>query len=228
MIRLPQWGRRGQAERFDLWVRVSSCGMFAFEPVVLATMIGPEVDTAALWAMTAGAAVHAVVCALLMSAGLDHCLARDRRGRGSRPVGLIAVAAGLTVAEVTIGALAYPGATPGHPDGPASALLVVTVTAFVTALSSAVPPPVTLAAVVSGGLAKLALSRSEGAPAEVAVPVAIALSGLLLVLVIACRSSMWTLRVVWELDRARKAQARLAVAEERLRFARDLDRKSVV
>ncbi|MFB9876534.1 sensor histidine kinase [Planobispora siamensis] len=220
MIRPVRWRGRGQAERFDLWARASSCGMFALEPVFLAVMVGSEVGTAALWTMTAGAAVHAVVCVLLASAGLNRYLTPDRRG--SRPAGLIAIAAGLTVAQVAIGALAYPGATPGHPDGPASALLVITVIAFVTALSSAVPYPLTLAAIVAGGLARWAVSRAEGAPVETAVPAAIALSALLLVVVIAFRSSMWTLRVVWELDRARKAQARLAVAEERLRFARDL------
>jgi two-component system sensor histidine kinase DesK len=36
------------------------------------------------------------------------------------------------------------------------------------------------------------------------------------------RSSVWALGVLWELDQARDMQARLAVAEERLRFARDL------
>jgi len=40
--------------------------------------------------------------------------------------------------------------------------------------------------------------------------------------VIACRGSAWTLRIMWELDRSRAVQARLSVAEERLRFARDL------
>ncbi|GAA2816940.1 sensor histidine kinase [Kitasatospora sp. CM 4170] len=37
-----------------------------------------------------------------------------------------------------------------------------------------------------------------------------------------CRSFAWLQSVVWELDAAREAQARLAVAEERLRFSRDL------
>lgn len=41
-------------------------------------------------------------------------------------------------------------------------------------------------------------------------------------LVASYRLSVWMLLVVWELDRSRQAQARLAVAEERLRFARDL------
>lgn len=37
-----------------------------------------------------------------------------------------------------------------------------------------------------------------------------------------CRSFAWLQSVVWELDAAREAQSRLAVAEERLRFSRDL------
>ncbi|GAA2150144.1 histidine kinase [Kitasatospora kazusensis] len=37
-----------------------------------------------------------------------------------------------------------------------------------------------------------------------------------------CRCSAWLIGVVWELDTARETQSRLAVAEERLRFSRDL------
>jgi two-component system sensor histidine kinase DesK len=37
-----------------------------------------------------------------------------------------------------------------------------------------------------------------------------------------CRASVWTLRVMAELERSRAAHVRLSVAEERLRFARDL------
>ncbi|MFJ6617492.1 sensor histidine kinase [Kitasatospora sp. NPDC091335] len=37
-----------------------------------------------------------------------------------------------------------------------------------------------------------------------------------------CRSFAWLTSIVWELDAAREAQSRLAVAEERLRFSRDL------
>ncbi len=40
--------------------------------------------------------------------------------------------------------------------------------------------------------------------------------------VLTCRSSASTLRIMSELDRSRTAHARLSVAEERLRFARDL------
>jgi two-component system, NarL family, sensor histidine kinase DesK len=41
-------------------------------------------------------------------------------------------------------------------------------------------------------------------------------------MVITYRLSVWVLGVVWEIDRSRGVQAQLAVAEERLRFARDL------
>ncbi|MFI9360206.1 sensor histidine kinase [Kitasatospora sp. NPDC053057] len=37
-----------------------------------------------------------------------------------------------------------------------------------------------------------------------------------------CRSFAWLTAIIWELDAAREAQSRLAVAEERLRFSRDL------
>ncbi|WP_369390329.1 sensor histidine kinase [Streptomyces sp. CG1] len=39
---------------------------------------------------------------------------------------------------------------------------------------------------------------------------------------LAGRCGAWTLSVLWEAERAREAEARLAVAEERLRFGRDL------
>ncbi|MFD5462971.1 sensor histidine kinase [Kitasatospora sp. NPDC127059] len=43
-----------------------------------------------------------------------------------------------------------------------------------------------------------------------------------LLLIGTCRSFAWLTAIVWELDVAREAQSRLAVAEERLRFSRDL------
>ncbi|MGK5730589.1 sensor histidine kinase [Streptomyces sp. URMC 124] len=55
---------------------------------------------------------------------------------------------------------------------------------------------------------------------------ALALTGSVLGLTLWCvyvvRLSGWMLHVMWELETAREAQARLAVAEERLRFGRDL------
>ncbi|MFF7725953.1 sensor histidine kinase [Streptomyces sp. NPDC008001] len=68
------------------------------------------------------------------------------------------------------------------------------------------------------GTGLLALGASFGAAATVTVTVAAL--GLWCVSVV--RTSGWMLHVLWELETARKAQGRLAVAEERLRFSRDL------
>ncbi|MGS2640142.1 sensor histidine kinase [Streptosporangium sp. G12] len=215
--RLRRWRRRGQAERWDLWTRVSLSGAYVLEPVWAAVMIGPAVGPVARWVMPACIALHAVTCALLVHAGLDHYL-----GRRSRPVRLIALATGLTVVGVVAGVVTYPDAQPGHPDGPASGLVVVLATAFVVAVSSAVPFPATAGVLAAAVATKLAVSRMEGAPLPVAVPAAIGLGSLVLAWLLTYRVSMWGLKGVWELDHSRKAHARLAVAEERLRFARDL------
>ena len=53
-------------------------------------------------------------------------------------------------------------------------------------------------------------------------PVAFPTGAFLLAVVLTVRISLWLAAMVRELDDAREAQARLAVAEERLRFARDL------
>lgn len=212
-----RWRRRGQAERWDLSTRVSLAGAYALELGWAAAMIGPEVETPARWVLLAYVALHAVTCGLLVNAGLDHHL-----GRRARPVRLIALATGLTAAGTAIGTLAYPDAQPGHPDGPASALVIVLGTAFVAALSSAVPFPVTVAALAATTAVKIAVSLVEGAPLPAAVPAAAALCGLITAWTLTCRISIWGLKGVWELAHSRKAHARLAVAEERLRFARDL------
>jgi len=66
------------------------------------------------------------------------------------------------------------------------------------------------------------LAASERMPGEaIAVGVYTTLLGASAA-VVGYRSALWMLDVVWELDRARDTRVRLAVAEERLRFSRDL------
>jgi two-component system sensor histidine kinase DesK len=66
-------------------------------------------------------------------------------------------------------------------------------------------------------LAGLVSGASGGAPSSVVAGVA---WGALVIFSV--RVSLWLLRIVTELDVARSAQAQLAVAEERLRFSRDV------
>ncbi len=77
---------------------------------------------------------------------------------------------------------------------------------------------VAAAAALATGLSALGLGMSGGK--AVGYGVGVLLGGLFFGAT--CGFSAWLLRTVYELDRSREVQARLAVAEERLRFGRDL------
>ncbi|MFF3691368.1 sensor histidine kinase [Streptomyces sp. NPDC002187] len=75
----------------------------------------------------------------------------------------------------------------------------------------------------AGTLAVLAaLLPLTGRPLHVVVVTTVTVGFLTGWLAFAVRVSLWVLGVMWELREARDVQARLAVAEERLRFGRDL------
>lgn len=207
------WRRRSQAARFDLFTRWSFYLNFALIPLLMAVNLVSESGTA-IWSMLPLLAVHALLCVLLVRAGLDNYL-----GRRPRPVTLIAVTAASAVAGSIVGYLAYPEVTPGHPDGQATGILIVVAGCFVAALSTAVRPRGTALAVAAASGAAYGLSVLQGFPA---LDTAVAFGVLLATVAAAGRVSTWMLGLVWELDRAREVQASLAVTEERLRFARDL------
>ncbi|MFJ3906557.1 sensor histidine kinase [Streptomyces sp. NPDC090025] len=75
-------------------------------------------------------------------------------------------------------------------------------------------------ALVACALLPLTMLTGIGPPRSVLAVVVVALCSGWLALTV--RLSLWTLGVLWELREARDVQARLAVAEERLRFGRDL------
>lgn len=210
------WRSRSQAARVDLYVRSSLYANLVLVPALAGGAVLTDFPHGPRWltvaALTSG---HAVLCGLLVRAGLDHSL-----GRRDRPDRLIAAGAVTTVAGIAAGVLAFPERTPGHPDGPATAILLVLLAAYVMALATTT---VRGAAAVTafGGVAAYLTAAAKVNAADPSVA-AFSLAALLAALVAACRVSVWLLGVVWELDRSRDIRARLAVAEERLRFARDL------
>lgn len=74
---------------------------------------------------------------------------------------------------------------------------------------------VLVGAMVAGGTA-------AGMAAQLTLVLALLSGGLSVLMAFTCRVTAWTLRVVNKLDAARETEARLAVAEERLRFGRDM------
>jgi two-component system sensor histidine kinase DesK len=94
--------------------------------------------------------------------------------------------------------------------------------AVLLALSVTVPTrPLVAGAAVTGVLAG-AVTVAEGGPPAAAVVVGTSIGVAVGFFVTAFRFSVWILDVVLEMERTRGVQAQLAVAEERLRFARDL------
>jgi two-component system, NarL family, sensor histidine kinase DesK len=171
-------------------------------------------------------AAQAGACAALLHASLSRYLAA-----GPRPNGwLAAVAIALTAAGVLAGAAAFPAFTrPAAGEFPVSMFVAMLFGGTLTlALTPLLSLTALLAVVLAGGAAASGVSASMAA--GVGTRGGHALIGAFLVYAFVIggipaltgRASAWGLRVMWELDRSRTVHAQLAVAEERLRFARDL------
>ncbi|GAA3219538.1 sensor histidine kinase [Dactylosporangium siamense] len=202
------WRRRGQATRFEWYVRGSFYSQIALSPLLVGFLVQLEVTRLALTVVVVGFVALTAVCLLLVRAGIDAYL-----GLRPRPTALILTGGGLSAAGAAAAVAAYPHPTPGQPDGPAAAILIMLALTYVAALCAAVRPRITLAVVLACGTGIGLISNG---------PAAVALVLLLGSVVGAYRVLLWMLGVVRELERARHVQAGLAVAEERLRFARDL------
>ena len=212
------WHRRSDPARIELYIR-SSFHLFAV--IEVSGLVGPMVGALGpAWsriALSALVIVHAVLCAVLSSRGLDWILARRER-----PVGLLAAVAALSVAGALAAALVH---TAGAlPQGSQAAVVAVGLLGFglgaaVLAVRGIRASLFWLLGAVLGTAAAgalLGLDRS----AVAALVLGVLVTGGSMVFTSVC--SVWLVCVVWELDAAREAQSQLAVAEERLRFGRDL------
>ncbi|MFD3665083.1 sensor histidine kinase [Streptomyces sp. NPDC058659] len=216
------WTRRGSAAKVELYTRWS----FHFFMVIEIAAIGlvpvsnarynPLVTPLGLM-LTLLVCAHAVLNAVLSSRALDWAL--DRR---DRPVRLATALTLLTaVGSLAVIALRATGVL----DDPSIVAAVVTglVTFTMSGLVLCVRRPrrmlyVVPAAGLATGTAVVAMGIHPGEGLGYAIGITLSGGGL----AAACGFSAWLMKIVWELERSRDVQARLAVAEERLRFGRDL------
>ena len=215
------WGTRSAAERFDVTTRWSMYLLLGLPLLFVASALtspdaGGRVDAWVPAALVPLGLGHVVACAFLVDAATERYLGRPARLRRRLVPPLL-----LTVAAAGMGAAGlHPGPNPsGVPSG------VVLTVAFAGMLLAALSPVISssaLAGLVVAGAAVAAAGEAAVTGPDGAVPAALVtlvwgsfLSG-------TYRFSAWMLGVVWEVDRGRTTAARLAVAEERLRFARDL------
>lgn len=219
------WEERSALQRFDLYTRGTLYSMVAAEPLValLIASAGEDGPSApAVLTFVGVTAVHACVAFVALRAGLEWYL-----GRRPWPYKWTAGLLSATVAAVATTVAAFGLAAPPEPGVITGGVVTAWAVFLIVGITvGALTPRLTsrhllLVAVLAGG-GVVGSGLASGWPAPTAVGVGF--SGVFAYLGgwSAFRASVWMLGVVFELDRSRQVQADLAVAEERLRFARDL------
>lgn len=213
-----RWWRRGdRVAHFDLYTRGTLYALSSAVPLLaLGMLLGePGLPAVPIGVVLALIVLQTAACLTLVHRGI----ARFRDGT-PWPRATVSLAAAATVVTAVVAVAVLPS-----PTGVDWAVAVFAVLGFLAALSVAVSLRVTIA-IAAAALALPLLARL----APVDLPMSDeALAGWLVAMVAGTigvlsgyRGSLWMLGIVWELDRARGVQAQLAVAEERLRFSRDL------
>jgi two-component system sensor histidine kinase DesK len=219
------WSGLTGLERFDLATRWPLYLYSGLEPVVVIWLVLAQSQGRAWGAvlLLLVTVAHTVACLALLRAGLAHPM-----GTHPPPTRLVALTVTLTAAGLAAGVAAFPAYGRGvqgdlqvaYPVGLVLAVL------FCGALTAAATPllrrgqllvAVALPVAVVGVL-QFCTDNGHGHQTQWAVNYLVLVGTAVLVY----RVSVWYLAVLWEIDRSRDVQARLAVAEERLRFARDL------
>lgn len=216
------WSGRSTAAKVELYTRWSFHFFILLEILFVAMAPLPQIGSGGVGlplAITLCLYVcgHAVLNGVLCSRALDWVL--DRR---DRPVRLAVVHTALTAAGVAVFILLRATGTFEDPMGAASAVsgtVAFTLGGLVLCMTRI--RPMLYAAPAAALMTGLTVAAAGVGRAEaIGYAVAVLLSGG--GLVAACGFSGWLMKTVWELERSKELKAQLAVAEERLRFGRDL------
>ncbi|MFF9676593.1 sensor histidine kinase [Streptomyces eurythermus] len=216
------WRERGKADRVELYTVVTWYVTTWF--FILSWLMLPLTPSlvhgrpAALLLGVPLILVAAAQCAAanrLTRPALDHYLGRSRLPAGAHrvPAVLLGLAVALVVALAAVRGADRPTIrlALGAALLPYGMLYGLTVPVRVYLRHAAVLAALLMAAL---GVADRSVAGLAGTAAITAFMTVFAL--------LAYRCGSWTLSVLWEAERARETEARLAVAEERLRFGRDL------
>ncbi|MGY1811513.1 sensor histidine kinase [Blastococcus sp. SYSU D00820] len=211
------WESRTDPQRIDLYTRWSFYIWLAMTPLLAVGVYGSSQRPvgAAVAAFLVGSAAVGVAGIVLARAGL--LARREERPLPGAPLAATAVAA------VGTSAVAVAAFGPEGPDTPALAWGTALGPAMaLVAVSTAWPTGLLVRAAAVVGVAVGVTAAVAGAPPAAAAVLGIAVGATVAFLALAFRFTVWVLDVVVEMERTRGVQLQLAVAEERLRFARDL------
>ena len=213
------WRGKSTPAKVETYTRWSFHFFAVIEAVVVALPVFGQVGTGLASWLVLMVCAHCVVCAVTASAALDWT-----RGRREQPVRMLWTL-GCVTALVAVAAMSIVERGPeGHGVDSAAGGVYATVLIFgAGVISLGVRRPRREFAVVAGfaaGSGLMAFPLGLPGSATMAIALTVLVGGGFLAFTSAF--SVWLLNAVYELDAARETRARLAVAEERLRFGRDL------
>jgi two-component system sensor histidine kinase DesK len=209
------WGSRSDPQRLDLYTRWSFYAAFGLTPLLTTLGLGSATTgpPVLLGSYVLGTWVVAVLGVLLVGRGMGG----ERRER-PLPRRLVALGWGTALATATVGVLALRA---GSQDAvawsvtfPLGMLLIACSTTWRTR-------PLALGGAGIGVLVGIA-ELVAGQPPAAALVLAVTHATTVIGFAVFFRLSVWILDLVREMERTRGVQSQLAVAEERLRFSRDL------
>ncbi|MFC9130204.1 sensor histidine kinase [Streptomyces sp. NPDC057099] len=212
------WRRKTTPEKVETYTRWSFHFFAMVELVTVGLTVAPVGARLGGLLLTLVAA-HAAVCLVTVSRALDWT-----RGRRPQPVRLLWTLAAVTVAvTATAIGIAEHGPDGESIDSAAGGTVGVVLIVGVGIIALGVRQRRRVFGVVGGFAAGCWLvSVAWGVPVDAAFFAAALVwvgGGFIAFTAVI---SVWLLNIVYELDEARETRARLAVAEERLRFGRDL------
>ncbi|MET7485115.1 histidine kinase [Streptomyces sp. NPDC005538] len=213
------WGRKSTPGKIETYTRWSFHLFAVIEVAVVGLPAFAQAGSGLAAWLPAVVTVHAVLCSRTASQALDWT-----RGRRERPVRLLWTFGAVTVLIAVVAIVLTEHGPGGEHLAAAANTVFVGVLGFGGGtLALGVRGRRHVLAVVAGCVAGALLVQF---PLGVALPAALGTAFAVLVscggLAFTSAFSVWLLDAVYELDEARETRARLAVAEERLRFGRDL------
>lgn len=213
------WRGKSTPQKVETYTRLSFHAFGLIEVLAVGLpLLGELGDALGGWLLVLVAG-HAAVCMVTASRALDWT-----RGRRPRPVRLLGALAGVTLAVAVVAlVVAERGPDRESADTAAGGVFAAVLVFGAGVVALGVRSRRRVLAVV-GGFA--AASGAVALPLGMPGPAALVTSLIVLVtagfLAFTSVFSVWLLDAVYALDEARETRARLAVAEERLRFGRDL------
>jgi signal transduction histidine kinase len=210
------WGSRSDPQRLELYTRWSFYAALCVTPLLTTLGLGSRATAgspALLGSYVLGTSVVAVLGVLLVRSALGD----DPQGR-PLPRRLLVLGWGTALASATVGVLAARG---GSEDTVAWSVALPLGTLLVTCATTWPTRRLTMVGAGVGVLVGIA-ELVAGQPPSSALVLAVTLGVTVIGFAVSFRFSVWVLDLVRQMERTRGVQSQLAVAEERLRFSRDL------